>query len=101
MRRSDLLETARKAVTSDRQATHGRPENTFGRIAHLWSAYLGIVLTDYDVAHLMILLKVARAQQNPKHEDNHIDIAGYAACASELADPPDLNAELDEPSEVE
>ena len=33
-----------------------------------------------DVANMMILLKLARAKQNPDHLDNFVDIAGYAAC---------------------
>ena len=32
----------------------------------------------------MELLKVARANENPSHADNYIDIAGYAACAGEI-----------------
>lgn len=85
MERGEVLDLAKKYVTNDRQNDHGKPENTFGKIAQYWGVYLGTVLTDVDVAHLMILLKVARAQQNPTHVDNHADIAGYAACGCELA----------------
>lgn len=88
MKRADVLDAAKQAVTVDRAATHGKPEDTFYRIADLWSAYLGgRVITSYDVAHMMILLKVARAQANPWNCDNQIDMAGYAACAAELVNP--------------
>jgi hypothetical protein len=34
---------------------------------------------------MLALLKVARIRSNPKHADNWIDIAGYAACGGEIA----------------
>jgi len=83
--RADILEAARVAVTQDRAATHGAPEDTFGLIAALWSARLGMSLTAAQVAILLIDLKTARAWGNPGHADNWIDMAGYAACGGELA----------------
>lgn len=85
--REAVLRTAIKYVTKDRQADHGKPENTFGLIAELWSAYLQAKVEPHDVAMLMALLKIARQQGNPGNIDNYIDLAGYAACAAELADP--------------
>lgn len=89
MNRTETLEAALHAVT-DRGATYGKPEDVFGMIADLWTAYLGgrldAPLTGFDVSQLMILLKVARAKNNPHHTDNHVDIAGYAGCANELAE---------------
>lgn len=69
------------------QDTHGRPEDSFGDIADLWTAYLDIgrEITPVDVAQMMILLKIGRAKENPKHQDNWVDMAGYAACAGEIA----------------
>lgn len=84
--RADILAAATAAVTRDRAATHGDAENTFGRIAALWSARLGITVTPAQVAILMIDLKTARAWSNPRHRDNWIDMAGYAACGGELAE---------------
>ncbi|WP_181164736.1 DUF6378 domain-containing protein [Amaricoccus solimangrovi] len=82
--RAALLDRARDAVTRDRAATHGRAEDSFARIAALWSADLGIPLTAGDVARMMVLFKVARAKGNPGHADNWIDMAGYAAIGGEL-----------------
>jgi len=84
-----VLDTAADYVLHDRAATHGSPEDTFRTISMLWEAYLGVNVTEADVANLMVLLKVARAQQNPRHDDNYVDIAGYAACAAELAEEPE------------
>lgn len=85
MNRSTILSTANTAVTADRQATHGKPENTFGLIAAYWSAHLDQPISAADVAVMMGLLKIARIKTTPDHTDNWIDLAGYAACGGELA----------------
>ena len=85
--RKTILDAAEKCVCKDRQDTHGRPEDSFGAIADLWMAYLGTgqEIDPVDVANMMVLLKIARAKENPKHRDNWVDMAGYAACAGEIA----------------
>lgn len=85
MRRADVLDAAARAVMVDRAATHGAAEDTFGAIAKVWSARLGVAVTPAQVALLLIDLKVCRAWGNPGHDDNWVDIAGYAACGGELA----------------
>lgn len=82
--RKTILDAAEKCVCHDRQDTHGRPEDSFGDIADLWTAYKGVEFDPFDVAQMMILLKIARAKGNPKHQDNWVDMAGYAACAGEI-----------------
>lgn len=85
--RKTILDAAEKCVCHDRQDTYGKPEDSFGAIADLWTAYLGTgqEIDPVDVANMMVLLKIGRAKENPKHADNWIDIAGYAACAGEIA----------------
>ena len=85
--RKTILDAAEKCVCNDRQDQYGKPEDSFSAIADLWTAYLDIGrdITPVDVAQMMILLKVGRAKENPKHTDNWIDMAGYAACAGEIA----------------
>lgn len=85
--RKTILEAAEKCVCKDRQDTHGKPEDSFSEIAMLWTAYLGTgqEIDPVDVANMMVLLKIARAKENPKHQDNWVDMAGYAACAGEIA----------------
>lgn len=85
MKRADILDKAKEYVTKDRNATHGEPEDTFGVIAGLWSAYLGAEVSPADVCNLMVLLKVARAKANPMNDDSFVDIAGYAACGADVA----------------
>ncbi len=85
LQRSDILDAATQAVTVDRNATHGAPADTFGAIARVWSARLGIEITPSQVCILMADLKTCRAWGNPAHVDNWVDLAGYAACGGELA----------------
>ena len=89
------LKKAEECVLNDRNDTYGgEPEYSFGVIAKLWDAYLGDRLVrkdeedyiaDYDVAMMMALLKVGRIITGNYHEDNYIDLAGYAACGMECA----------------
>lgn len=85
MNRADILDAAKACVTRDRAATHGDAERTFGLIAAYWSAHLDQPVSATDVATMMALLKLARAKGNPAYGDNWVDVAGYAACAGELA----------------
>lgn len=82
-KRQQVLSAAELVVSKDRNSTYGEPEDNFGRIAAMWSAYLEKDITSRDVAWLMVLLKVAREVHAP-HPDNPVDVAGYAACAAEV-----------------
>jgi hypothetical protein len=93
--RAGILEEARKAVCTDRNEQYGEPEDSFSVIAELWSAYLTarcapsnsrIDLSAADAAEMLVLFKVARSATAiaPK-TDTYADMAGYAACAGELA----------------
>ena len=83
--RATILDAARAAVTQDRQATHGNPEDTFGLIAAYWSAHLDTPVSATDVSVMMALMKLARIKGNPSHADSFIDAAGYIACGAEIA----------------
>lgn len=93
MTRKEVLEQAIKCVCGEREQEYGSPENSFNSIARLWTIYLqsahGNVpaLMPNDVAMMMVLLKVARAASSGEHDDNYVDIAGYAACAAEIMQP--------------
>jgi hypothetical protein len=83
--RGQVLDAARQAVTVDRAATHGRVEDSFNRVAAVWSVHLGVPVTGAQVALMLAELKVVRAWTNPTHADNWYDLAGYAACGGELS----------------
>ena len=86
MNRPEILDTAKKCVCGQREQDYGNPENNFERIADLWNAYLGAKTVDaVDVAMMLALLKVARIKTGRGTEDSFVDLAGYAACAGEIA----------------
>lgn len=84
MKRSEILEAARVCVCGEREQDYGSPENNFEMIAQLWTVYTGHTFTQKDVAMMMALLKAARIKSGEK-ADSFVDLAGYAACAGEIA----------------
>ena len=84
MKRAEILEAARVCVCGERERDYGAPEDSFALISRLWTAYLGTPVTPKDVAMMMALLKMARIKVGDK-ADSFIDLAGYAACAGEIA----------------
>ena len=81
-----LLE-AYKIVTGERLDTYGAPENCFQLIADYWNVYLAELqddtLTAKDIAHMMMLFKIARIAGPKSCRDNYLDIQGYAAIAGD------------------
>ena len=86
MTRSEVLAAANRIVNGEREEQYNSPEQSFSRIAALWSAYLGAEISAVDVACMMSLLKIARVQTGSGKADNWIDLAGYAACGGEIED---------------
>jgi hypothetical protein len=82
-RETFVLDKAEEAVY-ERPEAHGDPEDSFDRIASMWSGYLDTQIEASDVANLMVLLKVARNAEGQYLEDNWVDIAGYAECGARL-----------------
>lgn len=79
------MEVSRNAVyevLNDRRKAYGRADESFGRIAVLWSDVLGYTVTPQQVASCMIMLKVARllapTRDDSHDEDSILDIKGYA-----------------------
>ena len=91
LNREGILDKAKECVCTDRENTYGKPEDNFATIANLWSEYLfakGVLaelIDSDDVAVMMALLKIARIATGKPKADNFIDLAGYAACAGEIA----------------
>lgn len=85
MNRSECLDKAKEIINGARQENYGKPERNFNQIASYWSLYLDRDVSATDVALMMVLMKLARLQNKPDHEDSWIDIAGYAANGAEIA----------------
>lgn len=86
--RQEILDKAKDCVCGQRQMDYGNPEDNFAAIADFWTIYINIpevVFTPKDVAMMMALLKVARIRTGKGTMDSFIDLAGYAACAGEIA----------------
>lgn len=83
----ELFEQAIKITsTGERQLNYGSPEDSFNRIAELWSHYINNRkkkgdITPFDVALMMVFFKLARWENEPTHEDTVVDIFGYILCA--------------------
>ena len=96
MRADDFLAKVSDIVGGQRAIDYGDKTQNHKRIADLWNMWIfesrknniltcGDGLSAYDVAIMMLLLKVARLMNSPGHTDCHIDIAGYAACMEEIS----------------
>lgn len=87
----EFIRSASELVQGDRANTHGDKRKNHQNIASLWNAYLAIrrfpdrTLNEVDVAHMMVLLKLARTQLGAHNPDDYTDMVGYAAIAGELA----------------
>lgn len=85
-----ICEEALRTINGERQGQYGDPEDTFKKIADLWSSYLfsgsGRVewLTPMQVADMMCLLKIAREAGGKGKRDNMVDLIGYAALAANM-----------------
>ncbi len=94
MTRAEFLEAARRCVCGQREQDYGSPEDNFSTISQLWNTYLKAAhpgcakaihnITAKDAAVMMALLKVARIAAGT-NIDSFVDLAGYAACAGEIA----------------
>lgn len=89
--RSDILDEAKRIITSDRNNQYGEPEDSFPIIAKYWTTYIQSKygelfpdISDIDVATMLSLFKIARNSYGDGKLDNYIDLIGYAAIAGEL-----------------
>ena len=74
-----ILDEAKAIIYGDREKTYGAPAKNLKMIGDLWAVYSGVPFTAEDVCNMMILLKVARLANDPKHRDSQVDLCGYAA----------------------
>ena len=88
MTRSEVLQTAEKMVTGQREQDYGKPENNFEAIAAFWNVYLEAIdhtaLNAVDVAMMMAMFKEARIATGTGTDDSFVDACGYLACGAEL-----------------
>jgi len=84
MKADEILLTATDTI-SQRGLAYGHPADNLQHTAMLFSAYLQTPIHDYQVAGLMVLLKLARTSQSAQQIDTWVDMASYAALGGQLA----------------
>lgn len=96
-KRAQLLRDAEEIINGSRAQTYGPPEISFNRIAAIWNG-MGVRMiedngqtgysrpvTPTEVALILIGMKLSRTVGAIDHEDNWLDLAGYAGLGAELA----------------
>lgn len=85
--KSPILAEASELIHGDRAKDYGDAKESFAHIAALWSAYTKTTISPQDVAMMMSLLKMSRAKHSGfTHRDSFVDMAGYAALASDISE---------------
>jgi hypothetical protein len=67
-------------ILNDRQKEYGDAKENFRKIGVMWGLILDLPfpIAEYQVAQMMIALKIQRISANPDHQDSWLDIQGYA-----------------------
>ncbi len=82
----EVLSEAIAATSTDRPNTHGKATDNFKHTAGMWSAYLGVKITAYDVCQMQTMSKMSRSKKGKKKfKDHFVDQCGYSALAYEMA----------------
>jgi hypothetical protein len=69
----------------ERGLSYGHPADNLQHTAMLLSAYLQTPIHDYQVAGIMVLVKLARTNQSAQQIDTWIDLCSYGAIAGNVA----------------
>jgi hypothetical protein len=85
MKREQVLQKAFNLVHGPRAEKYGPPLTNHERIAAGFSVIFNQEVTPSQVVKALIWLKIARLV-NANDDDSWVDIAGYAAIGSEIAD---------------
>ena len=70
-------------IQEQREKEYGSPDESFDRIAYLWSGYLAVSVSGKDVAYMMAMLKMSREKHESKF-DNRLDAASYCVLADKV-----------------
>lgn len=84
--RETILEEAQRLVHGNRGADYGHPIEDYTRTGRIWGAILGIPDIDPRLCCLMMAAVKVSRECNKHKRDNLTDLAGYAECASMVAE---------------
>ena len=82
----DVLKNA-LSITVQRGEEYGDALPSFVRAANIASAILGTKLTAFDIAVVMMSIKMSRLSHQRGHEDSWIDLAAYVGFAAQFSGP--------------
>ena len=88
-KQESICEEALRIQGGDRQQDYGSPESNLQEIGASWEwnvktkCNVTISISARDVAHMMVLTKIARNIHKPKR-DNWVDMAGYSQCGGKI-----------------
>jgi len=82
----DPIETLKEAINilAERGEEYGETLFCFNRISRLASIMLGRELTEYDIAIIMVAVKMGRLEEGRNKRDTYIDAINYLAIATEF-----------------
>lgn len=86
MHNRDILNSALTTI-SQRGNEYGDIRPNFVRAATIASCMLDKKLTAFDIAVVMMAIKMARLTHNREHEDSWVDLTAYTAFAGQFAAP--------------
>lgn len=86
MHYQDVLATAINTIHA-RGRDYGDVLPSFVRAASIASALLDRKITAFDIAAVMIAVKMSRIAQNKEHEDSWVDLVAYTSFAAQFAAP--------------
>lgn len=89
-RNEEQKKLADELVAGRREKTYGHPKDNYRRIAHIWSAVLGIEVTPTQAVLCELGVKFSRLIQSPDDEDTQVDVHGYIKVLQRLLDPDDV-----------
>lgn len=78
-----ILEEAAEII-GERGVDYGGVEDNFRNIAAIYERATGHRVDPWDVAMMMVSVKLARIQASPGKKDHYLDLINYAAFACEL-----------------
>ena len=78
-----VLDEAERLISRDRRAEYGPVEESFQRVAAMWTQIISAPVTAKQVALCMAAMKICREVAKAKR-DNAVDAAGYIALAQQI-----------------
>ncbi|CAB5220317.1 hypothetical protein UFOVP235_36 [uncultured Caudovirales phage] len=84
MKKEVMLHSA-KSLLVERGAQYGEIRENFGRIASVATGLLGRPVSPYEIAAILLSVKLGRIPEDPAYVDSYVDGINYLAILGEFA----------------